>query len=217
MSEQRFKKMDTIIDPFPIWDTVEEKGYNCTDTLDLLVGLLNEQSERIKSLEMELDLIANTKLFSRRKLEEENEQLKKKIKPSIYNKKDGDWKWNVDNDTILNIRTGKIFYLRNSGAVENLVHLLNKLEQILSENEEMLQNDLDIITGLRRNNEHLLQANRTLGENLQQEEEENANEYNALLEENKELKKDLNKLYNLLMDKGMSHNELQDVLWCNDE
>ena len=41
MSEQRFKKMDTIIDPFPIWDTVEEKGYNCTDTLDLLVDLLN--------------------------------------------------------------------------------------------------------------------------------------------------------------------------------
>lgn len=45
MSEKRFKKMDTIIDPFPIWDTVEEKGYNCTDTLDLLVDLLNELSE----------------------------------------------------------------------------------------------------------------------------------------------------------------------------
>ena len=42
-----------------------------------IVDLLNEQSERIKSLEMELDLIANTKLFSRRKLEEENKQLKK--------------------------------------------------------------------------------------------------------------------------------------------
>lgn len=40
---------------------------------------------------------------------------------------------------------------------------------------------------------------------------------NKLYGENKELKKDLNKLYNLLMDKGMSHNELQDVLWCNDE
>ena len=79
MSEKRFKKMNTVIDPFPIWDTVEEKGYNCTDTLDLLVDLLNEQSERIKSLEMELDLIANTKLFSRRKLEEDNEQLKKQL------------------------------------------------------------------------------------------------------------------------------------------
>lgn len=47
MSEKRFKKMDTIIDPFPIWDTVEEKGYNCTDTLDLLVDLLNEQQEQL--------------------------------------------------------------------------------------------------------------------------------------------------------------------------
>ena len=44
-----------------------------------VVRLLNEQSERIKSLEMELDLIANTKLFSRRKLEEENEQMKKQL------------------------------------------------------------------------------------------------------------------------------------------
>ena len=47
MIEKRFKKMDTIIDPFPIWDTVEEKGYNCTDTLDLLVDLLNEQQDQI--------------------------------------------------------------------------------------------------------------------------------------------------------------------------
>ena len=47
MSEKRFKKMDTIIDSFPIWDTVEEKGYNCTDTLDLLVDLLNEQQDQI--------------------------------------------------------------------------------------------------------------------------------------------------------------------------
>ena len=42
--------MDTIIDPFPIWDTVEEKGYNCTDTLDLLVDLLNELSEENEQL-----------------------------------------------------------------------------------------------------------------------------------------------------------------------
>lgn len=59
MSEKRFKKMDTIIDPFPILDTVEELGYNCTDTLDLLVDLLNEQESTIQSLK------------------EENEQLKK--------------------------------------------------------------------------------------------------------------------------------------------
>ena len=37
MSEKRYKMMTTIIDPFPIWDTVEEKGYNCTDTLEVLV------------------------------------------------------------------------------------------------------------------------------------------------------------------------------------
>lgn len=51
MSEKRFKKMDTIIDPFPIWDTVEEKGYNCIDTLDLLVDLLNnliEENEQLR-------------------------------------------------------------------------------------------------------------------------------------------------------------------------
>lgn len=47
MSEKRFKKMDTIIDPFPIWDTVEEKGYNCTDTLDLLVDLLNVMNDTL--------------------------------------------------------------------------------------------------------------------------------------------------------------------------
>ena len=54
MSEKRFKKMDTIIDPFPIWDTVEEKGYNCTDTLDVLVDLLNEQQATIQQLQAKL-------------------------------------------------------------------------------------------------------------------------------------------------------------------
>ena len=55
MSEKRFKKMDTIIDPFPIWDTVEEKGYNCTDTLDLLVDLLNDLAEENEQLRLELE------------------------------------------------------------------------------------------------------------------------------------------------------------------
>ena len=55
MSEKRFKKMDTIIDPFPIWDTVEEKGYNCTDTLDLLVDLLNDLTEENEQLRLELE------------------------------------------------------------------------------------------------------------------------------------------------------------------
>ena len=55
MSEKRFKKMNTVIDPFPIWDTVEEKGYNCTDTLDLLVDLLNSLSEENEQLRQKLD------------------------------------------------------------------------------------------------------------------------------------------------------------------
>ena len=57
MSEKRFKKTDTIIDPFPIWDTVEEKGYNCTDTLDVLVDLLNEQQDTIITLKRRLERI----------------------------------------------------------------------------------------------------------------------------------------------------------------
>ena len=57
----RFKKMDTIIDPFPIWDTVEEKGYNCTDTLDLLVDLLNSLSEENEQLRQILkDIVGAT-------------------------------------------------------------------------------------------------------------------------------------------------------------
>ena len=42
-------------------------------------------------------------------------------------------------------------------------------------------------------------------------------ENEQLKKENRVLKKDLNKLYNLLMDKKMNHNELQDVLWFDDE
>ena len=61
MSEKRFKKMDTIIDPFPIWDTVEEKGYNCTDTLDLLVDLLNEQQATINKV---YELLEEADIFS---------------------------------------------------------------------------------------------------------------------------------------------------------
>ena len=79
MSEKRFKSTldeDTMsIMPYLVSDKEEECFYNLQGCVDLL----NEQSERIKSLEMELDLIANTKLFSRRKLEEENEQMKKQL------------------------------------------------------------------------------------------------------------------------------------------
>ena len=81
MSEKRFEL--TKINPtVNLFDTVyfiidyKNPSKNIRNLKDC-VDLLNEQSERIKSLEMELDLIANTKLFSRRKLEEENKQLKK--------------------------------------------------------------------------------------------------------------------------------------------
>jgi len=55
MSEKRYKMMTTLIDPFPIWDTVEEKGYNCTDTLELLVDLLNNLTEENERLKERLD------------------------------------------------------------------------------------------------------------------------------------------------------------------
>ena len=70
MSEKRFK-LHHIND---LTDQEYMRLKKITDngeliTLGEVVDLLNEQSERIKSLEMELDLIANTKLFSRRELE----------------------------------------------------------------------------------------------------------------------------------------------------
>ena len=73
MSEKRFKKMDTIIDPFPIWDTVEEKGYNCTDTLDVLVDLLNELDDERMMYKTTID----KRIVE---LKEENEQLRKELK-----------------------------------------------------------------------------------------------------------------------------------------
>lgn len=66
MSDKRFKKMDTIIDPFPILDTVEELGYNCTDTLDLLVDLLNELSEENGQLKKVNNLLYNENIQLRR-------------------------------------------------------------------------------------------------------------------------------------------------------
>lgn len=78
MSEKRFKKMDTIIDPFPIWDTVEEKGYNCTDTLDVLVDLLNELSDENNILNTNEDDLKECTIENI-KLKEENEQLQKDL------------------------------------------------------------------------------------------------------------------------------------------
>lgn len=78
LSEKRFEFLfpHTIIN-----DNIVRKSYYLSEKEDVekIVDLLNEQSEKIKSLEMEIDLIGNTKLFSRRKLEEENEQMKKQL------------------------------------------------------------------------------------------------------------------------------------------
>ena len=74
--------MDTIIDPFPIWDTVEEKGYNCTDTLDLLVDLLNElygEMERFGEHNYKLEQYNLHYLNENTRLKEENEQLKQEV------------------------------------------------------------------------------------------------------------------------------------------
>ena len=67
---------------------------------------------------------------------------------------------------------------------------------------------VDWLNELYEENDQLRQQLKTkVIVNRQYEEKE------RLKKENRVLKKDLNKLYNLLIDKGMSHNELQDVLW----
>lgn len=79
MSEKRFKSIideETMsIMPFLVYDNVEEAFYNLQGCVDLL----NEQEETIKGLQSELDLVANFKVWSRRKLEEDNERLRKQL------------------------------------------------------------------------------------------------------------------------------------------
>ena len=71
MSEKRF-----VIDEERISDNQTDKWYCWKEEV---VDLLNEQQATIQSLKEELELTANTKLYSRRKLEEENEQMKKQL------------------------------------------------------------------------------------------------------------------------------------------
>jgi len=66
MSEKRFKLGDLDIGAYRnIIDTKTDKEYTCV----FACALLNEQQELIKSLQAELELTGNTKLFSRRELE----------------------------------------------------------------------------------------------------------------------------------------------------
>lgn len=109
-----------------------EKPFNCV--LDNDYHIINNNVDNMTYfLQDGNDVVLVINLLN--KLYEDNEQLKKqlnkydKLKISIFNKDKGDWKWNDNNDIILNIRNGKSFYLRNSGAVENLVDLLNELAE----------------------------------------------------------------------------------------
>lgn len=89
-SEKRFKKMDTIIDPFPIWDTVEEKGYNCTDTLDVLVDLLNVMNDTLLKQADENHKLSNKNIEQQaiiQSLKKENRQMAEKL--FILNEKYG--------------------------------------------------------------------------------------------------------------------------------
>lgn len=70
MSEKRF----TLDDESRIWDNGDVM------TALGIVIMLNEQQATINKLQEELEITANIKLFTRRKLEEENEQLKVLLK-----------------------------------------------------------------------------------------------------------------------------------------
>lgn len=52
---------------------------------------------------------------------------------SRFNKPKGVWKWNNNNDKIMNIKTGQYYLLRNSGGVEALVGVLNDFQERLDE------------------------------------------------------------------------------------
>ena len=104
MSEKRFNKMDTIIDPFPIWDTVEEKGYNCTDTLDLLVDLLNDLAEENEQLRLELETHKHP-LWSTREAEKKVNKLSDSLADEV--KKNGLLNEEINQLRIENMRLKK--------------------------------------------------------------------------------------------------------------
>lgn len=150
----RFKKMDTIIDPFPIWDTVEEKGYNCTDTLDLLVNLLNEQQAIISALK------------------EENEQLRLELethKHSLWNIREAERKVSKLSDSLADEikKNGVLNEELNQLRIKNMrLKKAEKInmgyaEQIVEENQKLriAKNDLRI------ENEQLKQKLEILGLN----------------------------------------------------
>ena len=116
---------------------------DCEKLLDSKDDFIHKFKKDIEELEISIKLFEDDV----NRLSKENEQLKKQLseydepKISIFNKDKGDWKWNDNNDIILNLRTGNKFYLRNSGAVENLVGLLNEQQATITalkeENEQL--------------------------------------------------------------------------------
>ena len=81
MSEKRFQIIH-LGNPyeFVVKDNATNKTYGPFEGDEKSMSdLLNVQAEIIKRLVFDMDLIANTKLFSRRKLEEENKQMKKQL------------------------------------------------------------------------------------------------------------------------------------------
>lgn len=117
MSEKRFAckvKKQGDIEYVLFIDTSEEVEYMSFFEIIDLVNKLNDDNEKLR------------KKINTYESEPFEDGLNDETKISIFNKDKGDWKWNDNNDTIINIRTGEKFYLRNSGAVENLVELLNE-------------------------------------------------------------------------------------------
>lgn len=118
----------------------------------------------------------------------------------------GEYWWAVVNTQ----RVEDCFECRNKEVALKLCDFLNKatddfkwqirqcekwsaiVKQLKEENEQLEKGKMESLSLLGEEidkNEQLRQANRTLGDNLKQEEYENANEYNALLEENEQLRK----------------------------
>ena len=75
MTAKRFTTKNIICSDYCMWDN-NDKPYGNNE----VVKLLNELHEENQSLKFQLDKCRNDKLFSRRQLEKENEQLKHELK-----------------------------------------------------------------------------------------------------------------------------------------
>ena len=81
MSEERFVVGSNEIGEIIVTDVETDRVYRYGDISKFfgLIRLLNDQDKTIKGLQSELDLVANFKVWSRRKLEEDNERLRKQL------------------------------------------------------------------------------------------------------------------------------------------